>query len=69
MRGKMRKKFICPKCGEEIGAHVIDTLPFFGGFRRWRKCEECGVVFVTSEKISYISRTRGGTADERQAGG
>ena len=66
MKGKMRKKFICPACKAWIGASVIDAKPIHSGFRRYRQCDECGIVFVTMEKIDHISR---GSRNERQAGG
>lgn len=52
MRGTMRKKFVCPVCGEKVGGPVRDTEPRYNGFFRYRECENCGVVFVTEEKIT-----------------
>lgn len=59
MRGTMRKKFICPTCGENIGAPVIDTDNNWFKYRRYRKCELCGTVFVTQETIMYTTNRKG----------
>ena len=72
MKGKMRKKFTCPGCGEEIGAPVLDVKTIYSGFRRYRQCEECRVVFATVEKVDHITgwrswnRTEG--SNEQQTG-
>ena len=64
MNGTPRKKFICPNCGKSITAPVIDTATYYNGYKRYRACEECGVTFVTLEKVSHITR---GSDNERKA--
>ena len=64
MRGNIRAKFACPKCGKSIAGRVTDSDPWYAGIKRYRVCEECGVRFVTVEKVAYISR---GCASERKA--
>lgn len=72
MKGIMRKKFTCLKCGEDICAPVLDVKTIYSGFRRYRQCEKCGVVFVTIEKADHITgwrswnRTEG--SNEQQTG-
>ena len=58
MRGKARVKFTCPACGRYIYSKVKDTEPYYNGYKRYRTCEECGIVFVTMEKVAYIPKER-----------
>lgn len=64
MKINMRKKFTCPKCNEQIAGRVLDTEPWYTGFKRYRRCEKCGCKFVTVEKVAYITR---GYVSERKA--
>lgn len=59
MRGTMRIKFKCPACKEDIKAPVIDTYPMYYGFMRYRKCEKCNTVFVTTETVNRITHRKG----------
>ena len=61
VKNQLRKKFICPGCNEEICAPVTDMKPGYigSGVWRYRKCEKCGVVFVTTEKVWYITKRKG----------
>ena len=59
MRGTMRVKFKCPSCNGYIKAQVIDTSVESDGFKRYRKCEKCGIVFVTMENICYMTKRKG----------
>ena len=65
MRGTMRRKFTCPVCGKFVKAPVMDTEPYYAGFKRYRKCELCRTVFVTHEKVAY---TTGRESYERKTG-
>ena len=58
MRGNARDKFVCPGCKKVIHSKVRDTEPCYNGYKRYRSCEECGIVFVTMEKVSYIPKER-----------
>ena len=58
MKGKTRKKFTCPACNKEIFAYVTDTEIDYRGCKRYRKCEECGVSFVTLERIVNVSNAK-----------
>lgn len=74
MRGKMRKKFTCPACMTEITAPVLDVKTIYSGFRRYRQCENCRVVFATVEKVDHITGWRSWNrgeekTNERKTGG
>ena len=58
MNGKLRKKFTCPGCGKEICTRVLDVKNNYNGFKRYRQCEECKVVFTTMEKVDHITGWR-----------
>jgi len=49
-------RFICPSCKEYIFGHVTDTRAGDDGLYRWRRCEECGVTFVTAERFERLAR-------------
>lgn len=66
MKGIMRKKFTCLKCGEDICAPVLDVKTIYSGFRRYRQCEKCGVVFVTIEKADHITGWRSWNREQKQ---
>ena len=63
MRGTLRKKFVCPSCREKVCTRVIDTKVEYYGFDRYRRCENCDAVFVTTEKIDHLSSR--GKSNER----
>ena len=56
MKGQSVSKFKCPGCHEYILAHITDTRIGDDGIHRWRRCEICGVAFVTAEKIERVAR-------------
>lgn len=49
----------CPVCGKPIEAPVRDTKIDYYGLTRYRRCEECGIIFVTTEKISHTTEWKG----------
>lgn len=73
MNGVSRKKFTCPGCGHEITAPVLSVKIDYNGYRRYRQCEKCQVVFSTKEKVEHITRwkswNRKEKTDERKASG
>lgn len=56
MNGVSRKKFVCPECGQNISAPVLSVKIDYNGYRRYRQCESCQVVFTTKEKVENVTR-------------
>ena len=50
------EKFTCPVCGERCKG-LISWEVFKGTtFYRYRRCEKCGIKFVTSERVAGVSQ-------------
>lgn len=49
-------KFKCPACNKYTIARVMDSRIGAGGVIRRRICEWCGVTFITTEKMTRITK-------------
>lgn len=50
------EKFVCPACYDRCKGQISWGIMKYNGFTRYRKCEKCGITFVTLETIRGISR-------------
>ena len=56
--GRSLPKFKCPGCGSYINGAVYKGEPDNEGYKRYRKCENCGVGIVTVETITHYTKRR-----------
>ena len=56
MRHEATEKFTCPGCGEKCVGRICWNAFRHELFYRYRRCEKCGIMFVTSERVQGISQ-------------
>ena len=56
--GYSMPKFKCPECGAYISGKIYKGEPEVDGYKRYRKCEKCGVGIITLETITHTSKKK-----------